>query len=182
MKKSITTIVKELNNQLSKIQGLVNRLERKNLQGVHHFRDWLVETEEVLKKLNLPQVSKFSVKRGVLTTFLPKENRTKKKELLNFSATLLSNSQEDLWEITTPFSQKLENATVLINQILTIVYQSKAFQFDSNQDFTYFIESIWNFCNSHDQLKAVVVQILSQINKSDVLLILAENIDLEKLQ
>ena len=83
---------------------------------------------------------------------------------------------------TTPFVQKLENATILINQILTIVYQSKAFKYDDTQNFTSFIDSIWTFCNSHEQLKAVAVQILSQINKSDVLLVLAENIDLEKLQ
>ena len=81
-----------------------------------------------------------------------------------------------------PFSKKLENATILIDQLLTIVYQSKAFQFDTRQNFTSFLGSIWDFCNSHEQLKAITVQILSQISKSDVLIIMAEHIDLEKLQ
>jgi len=181
MRKSITIIVNDLNNQLSKIQGLVNQFEKKNLQGVENFKGWLLETEELLKKINLPEVSKFSVKRGELVTFLPKESRSKKKELLNFSAILLSNAQEDLWEIRSLYAQKLENATILINQILTIVYQSKAFKFDESEDFNSFLEGIWGFCNAHEQLKAVAVQILTQINKSDVLIVMAENIELQKL-
>ncbi|MGB0880265.1 MAG: hypothetical protein ACPGTO_06835 [Polaribacter sp.] len=182
MKKSIKTIVSELDKQLSKIQKLVNTIEKKDLQGIDNLRDWLYETEEVFKKLNLPQVSKFSVKRVELVSFLPKDKKNKRKELFNFSANILALSQENLWEVYQNHTEKLDHARKLINQLLNLIYQAKAFKFDATQNFTTFIENIWSFCNSHEQLKSITIQIASFINKSDVLLIIAEEIELEELQ
>ena len=182
MKKSITTIVSELDKQLSKIQKLVNIIEKKDLQGIDNLRDWLYETEEVFKKLNLPQVSKFSVKRGELVNFLPTEKKNKRKEFFNFSANILTLSQEDLWQVYQKHIEKLDHAKELINQLLNLIYQSKAFGFDATRNFTSFIEDIWSFCSTHEQLKSITIQVLSFINKSDVLLIIAEEIELEELQ
>lgn len=181
MRKSIKTVVTELNSQLSKIQEIVNLLEKKNLQGVTNLRDWLFGTEELFKKLNLPQGSKFSVKRGELTNFLPQEKRNKKKELFHFAAAILATSQEEIWAICSTRMETLDNCKKLIRQLLNLIYQSKAFTFDSSQDFTLFIENVWSFCNSHEQLRGITVQLLSLINKSDVLLIMAEEIDLQEL-
>ncbi len=181
MKKSIIVIVSDFEKQLSKIQSLANLIEQKDINIISSFRDWLFETEELLKKFNLPFVSKFSVKRSELCTFLPKEKRTKKKEFYHFLGLLLSSSQEDLWEIFSSYYQKLETTKNLIEQLLNIVYQSKVFQFNGSKNYTSFIENIWSFCYSQEQLKGITNQILSQVNTSDILLIIAEKIDLEKL-
>ena len=181
MRKSITTIVSNFEEQLFKIQNLANLIEKKDINTVLSFRNWLFETEEMLKKFNLPFGSKFSVKRSELSTFLPKEKRTKKKEFYNFAGLLLSSSQEDLWEIFSSYYQKLESTKNQIEQLLNIVYQSNVFQFKGTENYTSFIENIWSFCTGQEQLKGVTIQILSQVNKSDVLIIIGELIDLEKL-
>jgi hypothetical protein len=62
------------------------------------------------------------------------------------------------------------------------VDQSDAFLFDPSQAFTLFLENIWSFCCTHEQLRSTTIQVLSLVTKADVLLIMAENIDLEKLR
>lgn len=182
MRKSIKTIVSELNKQLSEIQKLVNLLEEKDIQGVTNLRNWLYETEELFKKLNLPQGSKFSVKRGELTNFLPQERKTRKKELFHFAANVLAISQEEIWSISSAHIATLTDCKKLIHQLLNLIYQSKVFTFDNSQNFTTFIENIWSFCNNHEQLKSITIQLLSLINKSDIILIIAEEIDLNELK
>ena len=181
MRKSTTKIVGDIEAQLAKISTIVNLLEKKSSTSSKKLKDWLTETEDMLQQLSIPEASMFTVKRGELTTFLPKDSRNKRKELYFFSANILTNAQSDLWDVYKKHTEKLENATQLIHQLLQIIYQTKQFKYDTNEDFTLFIHQIWDFCAAHDQLKALTVQILSLINKTDVLLVLAKEIEIENL-
>lgn len=182
MRKSTISIVKDLNSQLIKIHDLANLLEKKDSEGVVNFRGWLLETETFLKKYDLPQVSQLATIRTQLANYLPKGNKSKRKEFYNYTANLLTQAQESVWQTNSNYQEKAEKATELINQLLHLIYQANAFHFDNTQDFTVFLENIWVFCSTHEQLKGITIQILSFISKSDVLLVLAENIDLRKLQ
>lgn len=177
MKPSKVNIVKELNIQLMQIHELANLLEIKNSTSMASFRNWLFATEEILKKNNLPQVSQLSTIRTELANYIPK-TRGKRKEIFNFTSRLLAQAQDDVWQTYLPFYEKTQKAREHIQQLLTIVAQSKAFNFDRNSDFTLFLENIWHFCNAHEQLKSITLQILSFLSKSDILLVMAEEIDL----
>ena len=82
MRKSVTKITQQLEQQLAAIPGLVNQLERKSSLSMRSIGTWLLETESVLKELNMPEVSKFSVKRGELATFIPTGSSKKKRRAL----------------------------------------------------------------------------------------------------
>ncbi|WP_431165742.1 hypothetical protein [Tenacibaculum halocynthiae] len=181
MRKSITKITSNIKKQLSEIHNLVNQLEKKSSQSIRSINDWLLNTEKMLQELNLPESSKFSVKRGELTAFIPSTNGNKKKEYAHLAATILTQAQQDLWETFSAYSTKLENASTLINQLLGVIYQTKEFKYDTNENFTIFLNEVWNFCSNHEQLKGITAQILSLINRSDVIIIMAEKIDLENL-
>ncbi|MDE1207773.1 hypothetical protein [Tenacibaculum larymnensis] len=180
MRKSITKITNQLKTQLNEIHELVNQIEKKNTQSTKNIRDWLLATEEVLKALNLPESSKFAVKRAMLSSFIP-DSRNKKKETLQLGASTLTEAQQDLWEVYTPYATILDNSTTLIEQLLAVIYQTKQFKYDTNEDFTQFLEQVWSFCCNHEQLKGISSQILSMINQSDVLIIMAEKIAIESL-
>ncbi|CAM1342520.1 hypothetical protein [Tenacibaculum amylolyticum] len=181
MRKSTTKIVGDIETQLAKISNIVDLLEKKRTASSQILKNWLSETEDTLQQLSIPEASMFAVKRGELTTFLPKDSRNKRKEFFHFSATLLTGAQGDLWDVYKKHTEKLESATQLIHQLLHIIYQTKQFKYDPNEDFTLFIYQIWDFCCAHDQLKAITVQILSLINKTDVLIVLAKEIEIENL-
>ncbi|WP_422090176.1 hypothetical protein [Tenacibaculum ovolyticum] len=181
MRKSITKITSDIKNQFSGIHALVNQIEKKNTQSIRNIGDWLLATEKLLQDLNLPESSKFAVKRGELTSFIPSDNGNKKKEHIHLAATILTQAQQDLWETYIIYSEKLENASTLINQLLGVIYQTKEFKYNATEDFTVYINRVWNFCTNHEQLRGVSAQILSLINKSDVIIIMAEKIDLESL-
>ncbi|WBX77088.1 hypothetical protein PG911_02175 [Tenacibaculum ovolyticum] len=79
MRKSITKITSDIKNQFSSIHPLVNQIEKKNTQSIRNIGDWLLATEKLLQDLNLPESSKFAVKRGELTSFIPSDNGNKKR-------------------------------------------------------------------------------------------------------
>ncbi|SNR14306.1 hypothetical protein [Tenacibaculum jejuense] len=177
MRPSKINIVKALNKQLLDVHRLTNLIESKNSTSASEFRNWLFDTEEILKKNNLPQVSQISAIRAELITYIPSV-KGKRKELYRFTARLLKQAQEDIWDSNTIFTQKTEQARELIQQLLNLVAQTKAFNFDRKTDFTHFLEGIWHFCNTHEQLRSITLQILGLLHKSDVLLVMAEEIDL----
>jgi len=177
MRQSKINIVKELNKQLMKIHHLANLVEQKHSEGSTSFRSWLFETEEIMTKHNLPQVSQLATLRAELANYIPKAKH-KRKDFFNYVARLLSQAQDDVWQTCELFNQKTQQATDLVKQLITLVAQAKVLKFEPHTDFTAFLENIWLFCNRHEQLKSITIQILSLINKSDVLLIMAEEIDL----
>lgn len=181
MRKSILNIAKPVNNQLVKIHDLANLLVDKNSRGISNFSTWLFETEEILKKNNLPQIAHLSVIRAQLMNFIPSNKANKRKEIFNNASVLLAEAQDALWNTNSINNQKIEAVTELINQLLIIIYQMKVFKFKKGQNFSHFIEGIWNFCNQQEQLKNLTTQIISQVCKADVFQIMAEKIDLNEL-
>ncbi|CAM1334641.1 hypothetical protein [Tenacibaculum aestuariivivum] len=181
MRKSITKITTDINKQFSEIHHIVNLISKKNSQSIIKINDWLYSTEKLLQNLNLPESSKFSVKRGELSSFIPSSTGNKKKEHLQLASQLLTQAQHDLWDTYSIYATKLENASTLINQLLSVIYQTKGFSYNKNEDFTLFLNRIWDFCAGHEQLKGICTQILLSINKSDVIIIMADKIALENL-
>lgn len=181
MKKSILNTLKSIEGQLSKIQHIVNLLEKKSTLSSKELRNWLAETEEMLQQNRLPESSVFSAKRGVLSTYYPKNNQQRKKELLHFCSGILSQAQEDLWTVYKRLSDVVESAKTSIKQLLGVIYQVKQFKYDASVNFTLFIQEIWKFCTQHEQLRGLTSQVLSVIGLTDVLIILAEEIEIENL-
>ncbi|TCI92287.1 hypothetical protein [Tenacibaculum sp. M341] len=181
MKRSIIDTINRLEKQLSQVHFIVNSIEHKRATSSKTLRDWLIETEELLQKLRITEASKFATKRGELSAFIPKDLRNKKREQLQFCASLLTQSQEDLWNLYEGFQIKLENAKSLITQLLGVVYQTNQFKYNPSENFTLFLERIWSFCKQHPQLNGITMQITNLINKTDVLIIIGEEIDIESI-
>ncbi len=178
MRQSKVNIVKELNLQLIKIHDIANLIELKHSTSMSSFRHWLFATEGIMKKHNLPQVSQLATIRAELASYIPNKTKNKRKAHYHYTARLLSQAQDDVWQTCSLFNQKIHQATDLIKQLLTLVSQSNTLKFNPQTDFTAFLEHIWLISHSHEQLKSITIQILSLINKSDALIIMAEEIDL----
>lgn len=181
MRKSILNTLKSLEIQLSKIHPIVDLLERKSSASSKELRDWLAETEELFQQNNLAEASMFSVKRAELSTYYPKNNQYKRKEQLHFCSRLLTDAQADLWSVYARLTDTIEKAKVSIKQLLGVIYQTQQFKYDPKTDFTQFIKEVWQFCTMHEQLRGITAQIQSLINKTDVLLLIAEEIEIENL-
>ncbi|CAM1341527.1 hypothetical protein [Tenacibaculum amylolyticum] len=181
MRRSIINLLKQIEDQLSKVSLIADLLEKKSTSSSKVLKDWLLETENILQQNNRPESSLLSAKRGELVAFYPKSKQNKKKEQLRFTAGVLSGSQNDLWDVYQKLAEVTENAKTLIKQLLGIIYQSKQFKYDAKVDFTMFLQSMWKFCTEHEQLRGVTSQVLSMINTTDVLIILAEEIEVENL-
>ncbi len=181
MRKSILNTLKSIETQLSKIHPIVDLFERKSSRSSNELRVWLAETEELLQQHHLAEASTFSVKRGELLTYYPKNKQYKRKEQLHFCSSLLTEAQKELWAVYARLSDTIEKAKVSIKQLLGVIYQTKQFKYDSKTDFTQFIQEVWQFCTMHEQLRGLSAQIQSLLTKTDVLLLLAEEIEIENL-
>lgn len=181
MRKSILNTLKSLETQLSKIHPIVDLLEKKSNASSKELRDWLAETEELFKQNNLAESSMFAVKRGELSTYHPENSQHKRKQLLQFCSGLLTDAQGDLWKVYARLTDTIEKAKVSVKQLLGVIYQTKQFKYDPGTDFTQFIHEVWQFCTIHEQLRGITAQIQSLVTKTDVLLLLAEEIEIENL-
>ena len=160
------------------LHQVANFMERRSAQALPAFREWLFASETLLKEFNLPQMSKLSSLRAQLAHFVPENRVSKKKERFHFASNLLAEAQECLWTLYTGYQQKVSRAKEIINQLLGVVYQSGEFEYKDSQDFTAYVSSIWEFCCSNEQLSAFAIQVSSQFSRSDILRLIADEIEI----
>jgi hypothetical protein len=182
MQKSLIHLTNNLSNLLLEFPSLVRRLERKDPQFLPLLLTWIESAEDLLSTYRIVGVAELSgLKSKILSPSYSNDFRgSLRKQQLKVAVDILYDLQECLQKTLEPHQQKVTQSRELINQLLSIVAESGAIQYKHPSPLDQFVRQIWQILNSHDQLKGGAVQLKSQFSEQDVILLIAEEIDLSR--
>ncbi len=182
MKNSYINIYEELLKQSLLIPNLVTKANNKDNVFLIEFNQWLLDTEDKMKKNNISKCSEIA---GLRSKIIASSNEnssktSKRKREFSVATSIIYDAQSSLLEVLEPIEKRLEEARESIRQLLGIAYQTD--MLNQNSDFTTMIQTLWNTFAKHEQLKALTAKILVLVNRSDALRILAEEIDISMIK
>lgn len=179
MKQSYVTLYEDLLKQALSVPDLVNALARKESSALVELNRWLLETEAVMKKHNIPQCAEIAGLRSKIigASYVPeKSGMTKRKQQMAAASSVIHEAQGTLLRVLEPVENRLNEARDAVRQLLGIAYQAN--MIDRTADFNSMIQMLWTTFSAQEQLRGVSARILTLVNPSDALRILAEEIDL----
>jgi hypothetical protein len=180
MKKPIIDIISQLKEQLFQVSEIVNRIQRKEYSSVDILLHWLTKTEDILQQNGYAQSSELAGLRSrLIATDYSEELRSSKRKLkLRVSAEIIYDSQKTVLQIVQALEVRLDEARLLIKQILLVLKPTGAIDYDPKIDFNSFIQGIWGMLKSNSQVGGGASKVLILVSQSDALRILAEEIEL----
>lgn len=175
MQKSFLSIYLDIKKHSFEIHEIVNLLSKKDFSLFIKFEVWLSDIEKVMKKYNMENIVAFSGLRAKSIGIKNNKDLKRSKKLSNISD-IIYESKDIFLSVTEPLKDKKEEADNLIKQCLEIMSQYKIMPTLGN-DFTIYINTIWETIIKHDQLKSAGVKLLSIFSRSDILRLIADNIE-----
>jgi len=178
MNTSNINIYNDLLKQSVKVPQLVTQSANKDNAFLSNFIQWLMETEEIMKRHNLAKCSEVAGLRSkiIAESYSIESKPSKKKRQLSAATSVIYEAQRNLLDVIEPIGNKIEESREAIRQLLSVAYQAN--MINLNLGFNQMIPQLWSSFLLHEQLKGATVRILALINQSDALRILAEEIDL----
>ncbi|WP_027671774.1 hypothetical protein [Rheinheimera baltica] len=178
MQKSIVHLVKELSALLLRYPALVTRFERKEPQALAQLGEWLNGAEQLLSSYGIVSVAELAGLRSKLLHpgYHDDHRGSLRKQQLKQAVDMLYDVQHCVQQALTPHQQKLQQSQELLRQLLSMVSQSKAIQYDGH-NFNDLVQQVWQLICQHEQLKAGAVQLRSWLSSQDIILLLAEEIN-----
>ena len=180
MQVSSLSIIELLNGKLIEFPNLVDRLREKNYDFLKLLENWMKETEGILKNHRIPECAVIAGYRSKVMTplFTETQKRSIRKRQLELASEMMFDVQNTVLSVMKPHETKVNEAKDLLIHLLSIIKQSESIKYTDRTNFQEFVNSIWNLCSTHEQLKQGSVKILSLVSQTDVLRILAEEINL----
>ena len=182
MKKSVLSLIQQLEKKLLEYPTLVNSLEKKSPYFIDLLLQWIRETEDILTTHSISEVSILAGYRAkILSTDLIETVKlsSKKNERKRVAAECMLNIQEVVINVLTPKRNAVDECRQLLRQLLNIISQNNIIKYDSTEPFDDFISEIWSFILAHDQLKPGAVKLKTVLPFNDIQLLIAEEINLE---
>lgn len=181
MKKSTVNLVTALKAKLLEFPGIVNSLEKKELNFINQLLLWISQSETVFATYNISEISELAGLRSKIIA--PKYSDTKsisiKKLQLKIAAESLFDIQHIVLKVLNPLETKVEECRELIRQLLLIVSQTEVIKYNKDVPFEHLIHDLWQFIISNDQLKPGAVKLKTSLTLTDIQLLIAEEINLE---
>lgn len=185
MKKSVLSLIQQLEKKLLEYPTLVHSLEKKSPYFIDLLLQWIRETEDILTTHSISEVSALSGYRAKIlsTEFIETVKLTaKKNERRKIAAECMYDIQSVVTDVLTPKRNAVDECRQLLRQLLNIISQNNIIKYDSKEPFEDFINDIWNFILAHDQLKPGAVKLKTVLPLNDIRLLIAEEINLEDFQ
>ena len=181
MKKSIINLVNSLKAELMGFVKLVESLEKKDLYFIDKLLVWINRCEDILTTYNISEVSELSGLKSKILAPKFSDDRTVsiKKYQLKIAADNLYDLQNTVLKVLQPKEEKVEECRELMRQILLIISQTKAIQYNRNLPFDTLIGDIWAFILGNEQLKAGAVKLRTSLIMTDIQILIADEINLE---
>ncbi len=179
MKKSVISSCEELKVQLFELDTIVNMFERKNPKVISLWKNWLIETEKILKKYNFSEMAELA---GLRSQMLIEEEITNKKMnrrklILQQSLKTVNPAQHIVLLVQKQLEEKIENARIIITQIILAAKQANAIKpIDDTTSFTVYIDTVLNQLLKNEQIQPRINTIIATIGRFDVLRIFADEI------
>ncbi len=177
MKPSHIDMYEALLKQSLLVPELVTLSAHKNSEFLDALNQWLLDTEEVMKKFNISKCAEIAGLRSKIITasYNTDSKNSKRKRVFIVATSIIYDAQSTVLNVLEPIENRLDEAKASIRQLLGVAYQAN--MIDANMDFNLVIQKLWAEFSNHQQLKGAIATILVLINQSDALRILAEEID-----
>lgn len=178
MIKSYINTYSGLKKSVNKVPDLVNLLRDKNKTFISDFELWLTNTEEFLKKNNFSECSEMAGLRSrlYLVNFEDMRSSNKKKKQMEIGAEMIYSAQNLIFNLIQPIEEKINEAKELTEELVTIAYNNNIIKINPNEDYTNYIQSLWNHFKSHEQLSKYALRTSSLIGNTDALRFFAEEV------
>lgn len=182
MLKPVLDTLSTLKGKMFILPEIVDMLQQKGNSSVDQLTNWLRNVEEVLRESGYAQCAEIAGLRSrILAVGFNEERRHLiKKEKLRVALEVIYDAQNVLMKLITPMEDKVNEVRMIINQILIIFKPSGVLDYDEKYDFNVFIQGIWHMFKANEQVGGGISKILTLVNQSDAIRILAEEIDLER--
>ncbi len=178
MQKSIVHLVNELTALLLGYPAVVSLFERKQPQALLQLTTWIDSAEQILSSYAIVSSAELAGLRSkLLQPVYDDEHRgTLRRQQLKQAVTILYDVQSCVQQALLPYQQKLQQSRELLRQLLSIVSQSRAIQYDGH-NFEALVQQVWQLIGQHEQLNAGAVQLRSWLSQQDSILLLAQEIN-----
>lgn len=181
MLKPVIDLMDDIKTQLFQVPYLADTVQKKENSTVDKLVEWLKTTEDILQKKGYAECASLAGLRTKL--FVPEfetEQRTARRKCqLRIAAEILYDAQNILSGLVQPMEQKINEVRATVVQILFVFKPTGIFKSDHCTDFNNYVQGLWNMFKTHEQVGGAISKILSQVNQSDAIRILAEEIELE---
>lgn len=179
MKGSTLSLVSDLKSKLLEFPVLVSSLENKDIYFMDKLVVWIKNSEELLTRYAISEVSELSGLRSKLISsrFSDIKSTSVKKTQLKVAAELLYDLQHTLLNVLKPIELKTEECRELTRQLLQIVSQTKVLHYAPDLPFENLVQDVWSFILSNDQLKPGAVKLKTHLVLTDIYRLIAEELN-----
>ncbi len=169
---STLDIVQALYDKLQQVSDIVNAFEHRDVTATALWLDWLTNTSKQLKQFGFAESSAIAgIKADVLAKVAEKQSR--KEKFVAMLATI-NPAQAIVLGLYTPLNEKVENVRTFLIQIINQINDAGLLQYDSDFEFTVFINSLFERLKNNEQLSSSINNAVSNLGHTDFLRILAE--------
>ncbi|WP_250631585.1 hypothetical protein [Rhodoflexus caldus] len=182
IRKSAIQLASALNAKLIEFPKIVTGLEQKDIDFLNVFLSWIKSCEEILAAHNISSVAELAGLRGkiIAAKFSDNNSTTSAKKIQQkVAAECLFDAQKIVLETLKPLEFKLNECRELLRQLLLIIAQTNAVKYEDHLPFAAFLDNIWQFIISNEQLKPGAVKLKTLLTASDIQLLMAEEINME---
>ena len=170
----------QLTAVLLELPGLTTALEGRAPNAVALLVDLLNRAETQLTDNKLRQAADLAASRAAIAAArMQAEGRTKAKQAERLVALQqIGAIRAALAEAIGRSEAALDSARPAVRQLLQLVAASGAVRLDAQHDVGDLVDRILQLASGHDQLKPLVVQLRVALDRSDILLLMADEVDL----
>lgn len=169
---STLDIVQALYDKLQQVPDIVTLFEHRDGTAPALWLDWLTKTSEMLKQFGFAESSAIAgIKADILAKIAERQTRMEKNvTMLN----TVNPAQTIVLALYSPLNEKVENVRTFLMQVLSQIKEAGMLQYDSNNDFTAYINNLYVQLKNNEQLSSSINNAVSNIGQTDVLRIIAE--------
>ncbi|WP_158729732.1 MULTISPECIES: hypothetical protein [unclassified Flavobacterium] len=181
MRKSTLNLVSVLKNNLLEFPKITRSLQTKDPLFIEKLTAWIAKNEEILSTYTISEVAELSGLQSklLIPRFADNKSISLKKAQLKAASEILYDLQSLILTVLKPFELKVEECRELVKQILLIISQAKVVKYDPDLPFENFVDAIWKFTTSNEQLQAGAIKLKTMLIMSDIQMLIAEEINLE---
>ena len=176
MKTSILSKHQFLKGQLLELVEISQLIEQKDRFFISKFDQWLKNSERKLKDFGCVEASHFSVYRAGIFHCRNKKERNKNKLLFSKSIETIQLAQQSLYNLFLPFNQKITQAEETIENILVLIEDSEEFKNLEKQNFSIYINKVWQFILAHEAFQNHINQLKILVSLTDIKLIIGQKV------
>ncbi len=180
MRKSVIEPASQIKEELFKVSLFVDKFQTQHIEILDLWMTFIKNLEDLLKKYGYRETAEISGYRAAILNnmnSIDKKKRTSSKVKRQAALATVQPIQQLLSDKLNELEQKIETVRSMIKQIMIPAKDAGMINYDKNNDFTAYLESLLAQFKSHEQLAPGINSAIASIGKYDVLKIIAEEIE-----